>query len=341
MAEILDYVDTDVVGGDGDGSSWANAFATPQLCETANAQALDGNWMHWVLSGSTAVGQLSINGSTMAAPTDYILVEAADENDHHDRASAAGWDAAKFHIEQTDNLALVLSDENIRIDGLQLQVIYSSAAGKHGISISGQEASNYIRITNCRILGDTDTSANGCGIVVNDADAIVDIWNCIVYKWDAGGIFVDNGATVNIWNSIICGINDDGVEFDIGTNTIKNCAVFDTVDDWQDDTGSADIDYCASDDNDDGTNGVDMSPGVEATNWAAAFENYSTGDFRLKAGSQLINVGVDNPGGGLYSSDMDGIAYDTPWDIGVSMYSEAAGSSIVPLVMNYYRRLHG
>jgi hypothetical protein len=44
MADLHYYVDTDVVGGAGDGSSWANAFSSLQDCDDAVAQNLtDGD----------------------------------------------------------------------------------------------------------------------------------------------------------------------------------------------------------------------------------------------------------------------------------------------------------
>lgn len=289
---------------------------------------IEGDW-----SGAPDTTLVSINYFTTDA-THYVSIYTDSAN----RAKASGWDTSRYILAVTDAIALSIADDYVRVDGLQIDQIYSSTAAQSGIYISSIVAdNNYQRISNCRIRGTVNGDANGVGIRVNDVDSICDIWNCIVYNHDGGGIFVDNGGVVNIWNCTVAYINDDAIELDTGTITIKNCAVFDNVDDFQDDTGAATIDYCASDDGD-GANGVAESGG--GSGWPNDFEGAATGDFRLKSGSNLVGAGVDNPSAGLFTNDIDGTTRDD-WDVGAYEYPPVGGSTIVPKIMMYYRRLRG
>ena len=96
--------------------------------------------------------------------------------------------------------------------------------------------------------------------------------------------------------------------------------------------GGTTVDYCASDDGD-GTNAVAPS----GANWANEFSNAAGGDFTLVAGGNCEGGGTDDPGSGLYSNDMDGDAYTSPWSIGVDAKTAAGGASFMQQA--YYHRM--
>ena len=54
-AQVIKYVDTDVVGGDSDGTSWANAYSTLSAWEAGQRTDLvtDGDYHTVYLRGST------------------------------------------------------------------------------------------------------------------------------------------------------------------------------------------------------------------------------------------------------------------------------------------------
>ena len=55
MAEVIRYVDTDIVGGDADGTSWANAYSSLTIWEAAEQTDLptDGDWHHVFVRASS------------------------------------------------------------------------------------------------------------------------------------------------------------------------------------------------------------------------------------------------------------------------------------------------
>ena len=96
---------------------------------------------------------------------------------------------------------------------------------------------------------------------------------------------------------------------------VKNSAIFNNPDDF---SGSVTVENCASDDGD-GTNAVTPS------DWSDVFEDYSNGDFRLKAtDTDLIGAGldlstdVDYP----FKDDIEGQkrGFNGSWDIGADEY---------------------
>jgi hypothetical protein len=80
MAEIVRYVDPDVIGGLGNGTSWANAYNSLNAWEAAEQADLvsDGNthkvWVRNSLGGADTAA-LTINGWTLGV-NNYITIEA-------------------------------------------------------------------------------------------------------------------------------------------------------------------------------------------------------------------------------------------------------------------------
>ena len=122
-----------------------------------------------------------------------------------------------------------------------------------------------------------------------------------------------------------------------GAWTVSNNAVFKNNDDFNVASG---LSYNASDDDDDdGANNIDGHE-VDA-DWTTDFAGAATGDFTLLVGSPLfITGGVDNPGAGLYSTDIAGTAYVSTWPIGVFQPGAAPAVGLsLPIAMAYYNRI--
>ncbi len=268
----------------------------------------------------------TINGWTTGA-ANYILIEAAST----DRASASGWDTNKYRIENTDNESIWIYENFVRIDGLQIGILYSSTANEYVLQIGATiTAVNDIRISNVYLR----TAANQRGFRINDADAIVKIWNTIFAI--GGGYYglTINSTTVDIYNCVIYGASAGGgagINRTAGTVTVINSAVFNNADDFN---GTITEDYCASDDGD-GNNPVTPA------NWADVFENAAVGDFRLKStDTDLHDSGTDNPGSGLYSDDIEGTTRVSTWDIGAFEFVAApAVGNRVPIIDHHNRMM--
>jgi hypothetical protein len=77
---------------------------------------------------------------------------------------------------------------------------------------------------------------------------------------------------------------------------------------------------------------VDISPNAtEADDWAAAFTDYTNGDFSLKSGSPLIDAGTDLS---AVMDSVDIIGTSRPqgdaWDVGAFEYVEEEGGLPFP-----------
>ena len=302
-AEVIRYVDPDSDDG-GDGTTWTlayDSFFDMEAAEDGGTNSGDDLIVYFrALSGGDDTTAVVIDGFTY----DSVTFEAASGYE----ALKTGWQAARYVLDVTDATAITISDSNVTLKGLQIYTTYSaSASTRYGVYINGVHTG--VNIYNCFIYTDGSGSADKYGIYTNDSPT-VNVWNTVVWNYSWRGIRID-GGTWGIYNSIIYDSNL-GIQILAGsTVTVKNVAVFGNVDDIND-AATSTIDFVASDDGD-GTNAVAPS----GADWANEYAGYATGDFTLTAGGNCEDGGTDNPGSGLYSTDIEGDSYSTPWSIGV------------------------
>ncbi len=294
---------------------------------------IEGDW-----SGGADTTAVVVNGFTDSA--DYyphIYTDSAN------RAEAASWNTSKYILAVTDLSCLVITDNYVRVDGLQVNIIYSSSANRWGIYAGSLAAGNDIRISSNRVRGTVNAAANGRGIGTDGSNAIIKIWNNIVYECDSRGIFIDAGTTVDIFNNTVYLIPNNAIETDV-TATIKNNLSFRNADDFQDDAGDSTISFNASDNDDD--SGADNVDGNEIdADWTTDIAGAATGNFELLLGTPLIGAAAVDPGGGLYSDDIDGTARGVAWDVSahefVSGEPPAEKDVIVPIIMQQLNQFNG
>lgn len=164
-----------------------------------------------------------------------------------------------------------------------------------------------------RFTGTTITA--GPGIVGSSAPpSAVTARNCIVDVVNANSAAANSGislqsATVgNVYNCVFRGTGTGAANGD----NIVNCAFFGFA--TQGGT-SGNYKYCATVNNT-GTNPVTVS------DWNAAFQDYENFDYRLKAGSPLINTGIGPTGdASVPTTDIAGNTRSgTITDVGAAMY---------------------
>lgn len=328
MAEIVRYVDTDVVGGAGDGTSWANAYHDLFAMEDAEETNLDtaNNWLHVYVSASAGTVDntaTSIVGWTTSA-TDYILIEAANEAGHYDRAKANGWDNAKYRLSITNANALTISEDFVRIDGIQIEVV-NNTVNRNAIQDSTASASGSdVRISNCRLRGSTNSQS----INFNTVYLTAYVWNCIIGPCGNRGVYIGQGVAVYIYNSTIHHTGDDGVYAGGAVNiTVWNCAIFDTADDiYFSTSGTKNLDYCALDDADAQTHPITESGG--GSGWPNDFTDSANGDCTLVAGSGLIGTGAVDPADPLFDDDIEGTTRGAAWDVGAFEYVSSGNHAL-------------
>lgn len=297
---------------------------------------ISGNW-----SGSPDTAYASCSTFTTNA-TNYVVIYTDAAN-----YASAKWDTTKYILQYGggDQHCLNLYQTNyVRVKGLQLYHTGSSSVdgfaciGMNGIT----QTNNLIYISDCFLRGTSQATYYTYGIRVLDGDANLKVWNTIAWghkgNASAAGIrlYATNGLGY-VYNCLICDCYR-GIQNLAGNNEIKNCASFNNTDDFLTTAGTPVIDYCASDDAD-GTNAEDFT--ADATDWDKVWTDYANGDFTLKnytSSPCCVNQGTDDPGSGLYSTDISGNTRVSPWDIGPVEYT-SSGAAMGSLAMAHMMRM--
>lgn len=249
----------------------------------------------------------------------YLSTEVGVSQRH-----AGKFTASAYRFANGTGAGIQSTDDYLDIEGIVGYTVSSS--GNYGSPIHLRQVytagANRFRISKCILKGNlSGTAGSLAGIYfgLSSNNIVAQVWDCIITDFVNGatsgiyGIRVYSGATnIEIYNCVIrnnyIGIRDGGSV----VTTAKNCAVFDSTDDFNE-TFAA-IDHCASDDGD-GTNPVSPSGG----SWSNEFTDYTNDDFTLKDGN-CHNGGVDNPGSGLFLDDIIGVTRISTWDIGAFQY---------------------
>jgi hypothetical protein len=332
MATLLRYVDPDVVGGLGDGSSWENAYSSLNSCIAGQAQNLtDGGGDIMSIQCRSSAG----TNDTAAVVEDGFTTNATCylEITGTDFPTNGVLDTTKYTIALTNSTLIQIDDDYVRLHNLQLVGTTTGTGTTYGIHVAAV-ATSHIRIDSCIIKGICSGTGTAYGIYVSDSSATVRTYNCLIYNWKSGtdtthaGARISAGSSVIFYNCTFWG-NYYGLYRTAGTVTAKNCAVGNNNDDF---SGTMTVDYCCSDDGD-GTNAQNPSGG----DWANEFNNAGGGNFSLKSGGNCVGHGTDDPSGGIYSDDIIGFGRTSVWDIGAFEYQPPAAGLPVPVAMHHSR----
>lgn len=276
--------------------------------------------------GTDDTTSVNISGWTTDA-TRYIKVEL-----HSDETNTGIWNANNYTIAITHAKCIEISEDYVRIDGIQTQSTQTDADNNAtGIWVWAAGASNEIWVSNCIIKGVCSGTKTGWGILANDSDTILKIWNCVIDGFyisaDTGfsGIYALACTSVDIWNCTIhnCTI---GVNRGAGTCTVVNSLIFKCDNDFN---GTITMTYCASDDDHTGDSVTNFVITQTADDYAALVIDATGGDFRVTDGSsELVGTGTDDPGGATQDNvDIAGTARSSTWDIGAFEYGVVVGAA--------------
>lgn len=196
------------------------------------------------------------------------------------------------------------------IDGLQIW-----ASGTAGVAMVLNGAN--IVAKNCILLGMPSAVLSNSSVVVNNGATLSSSLVVNNIGNVAAGISVNNGTVVSCTVvkpvAFVSGGSSIGIYYNYNTNVVKNCAIFGF-------TNRSDLvnSFVASDYN---ATDYSMAPGGTTASHNLlnlVYDNQfvsNTNDFRLKAGSDLIDKG--NNLSATYSSlDIVGTTRQTLWDIG-------------------------
>ena len=236
------------------------------------------------------------------------------------------WDTSKYRLDAISDIhhGVIHIDAEVYLTVEDMQIKATAVNSYSAVVSWTANAANGTSTFN-RCLSVYDPAGYGSSIgwdqyLVNAAGNLVTtIKNTIFTVTPSGsspyGIWGE--SNVYIYNCVFKGFYN-AIKLNAGLATITNTAAFDNVgtDFNTYNAGSIAIDHCASDDGD-GTNAV------VPTDWTAVFEDHVNGDFRLKAGSDLIGAGIDLSA--YFTDDITGATREIPWDIGAFAYATATG----------------
>lgn len=313
-AQVIRYVDPDAVGG-GTGVDWANAYTALQTWNQAEKTDLvsAGN-IHTVYcrssSGTDDTTPVSLLvGDWTTASGNYIEIIGADF------PSDGIFDGTKYNLNITNAYGFASNVQYVTIRNMQFQLNTTGTTSVLFFSFYAGSTSAVI-MDSCIIKGVCSGTGLVGGISGWSSDTTLHCHNTLIYGFVSGGdnshygVWV-NDATCYFLNCTIYG-NYYGIdEVAGGSFEAHNTISGNNTDDFR---GNMVIDYCCTDDAD-GTNGQGPSGG----NWANEFTTPGS-DFSLLVGGNCVENGTDDPGSGLYSDDIVGLARTSTWDIGVFEY---------------------
>lgn len=246
-----------------------------------------------------------IDGWTTDA-TRYIRIYTPTSERHDGK-----WNSSKYRLEiSTPANAIYIKENYVRIDGLQIKLTLS-AATYMGILVNTFTGSNEIRISNNIIQGVFSGTATTCrGIRINTADAVVKIWNNILYDWLRDSVFfaaiqISTCTTADLYNNTVYNC-DYGYLRNGGTVTATNCGAADCAHPF---TGAISQTTCSS-----------STP---------TFEDEGGDDFHL-ASSDTTWKDQGTSGQPYGDPDIDGDTRGATWDIGAD--EVVAGAAVLKIV---------
>lgn len=244
-----------------------------------------GDW-----TGSTDTTPVIISGVTTSA-SNYLLIRAIGVARHE-----GIWSLSKYRLYVSNDTCILLETKFCRFDGLLIGRSSSNANFQSGIRMNPLTGStlNDIRISNCVIRQPGNNSYGECGVLINNNDAIVLLWNCIFYGTSIYGLSFNAGfaapqaASVSAYSSTFIG-GFNGFYSDATVNILKNCygggyRSYEGVSITKTNCGSSDAFGSIGFHNipNDITTFVNVTPGSQ--------------DYKLVTGSSLIGVGAVTSG---------------------------------------------
>lgn len=348
---VTRYVDTAAtVGGDGRSQAHTNDAeghrAYKSLSEWEAAEQKDlvaADEIHAVYCAggldNTACG---IGGWSQADQANYIVIAgdpAAPDGDGVNGGNS--FSTAHYHFGEVNDNALSVGANGVVLQDLQFsaQATTNNVHLIRSVSINPSNGDpSMLKIHRCRFRANftgAQPIANHECLAIADSDLdLFELHSCVL-EWDGGFatenvVDISGARTVDIFNNVINGKGaDHGIRLGGShdqTVRISNNAIFDTLDDVDNaNTGAGTLavtNNVAEDDLDaefsESANEIFGSGGWSTL--AQAFEDHANGDYRLKAGSDLIDAGT----AGGPANDILGNPFGTA-DIGA--FAAAAGGA--------------
>lgn len=269
-------------------------------------------------SGTNDVGNSVIIDGWTTSATQYIVIQSTGSNRH-----AGVYDDTKYVLGSCF-YPITCYENYFRVDGVQFLPQYYGISELFSASDCGAVEWH---ISNCIIKGGTrGISYSGDN---TNASQTYYIWNNVVYDQSAAGsIGMRCGGADNyvrkVYNNTLINCNT-GITLSAGSVQAKNNLFRSCATATSGLTGSATVDYNATDLSSLGY----TAQSNDHVSHTFTFVDEANDDFHLASNDTgAMNLGVSDPGSGLFSDDIDGVARGASWCIGADDYEAAGG---VPL----------
>ncbi len=324
MAEDINVVDPD--GGGPPPYTSLNAYESNEQADLTAGGGTQATANCKCTGGSADTASVNFVGWTTDA-TNYIKIwtDSADIYRHDGKWTTGN--VYRMEVTTTgDGESVIDIDENyVRVDGIQIAVTNDDFDTVAAIRPDSVDAGNDVRVSNCILkgVGLSGAGDNVRGVYCTDADMNLTMWNTIVYDFVNGtvgcaGVRFNNG-NLTLYNSTFIGSRQNIEESTAGTMNAYNTVAFGATQAGSNWLGTWDA---GTNNATEGTD-ADMPQTDRVDNVVSGdFEDYANDDFHLASGSALIDQGVDDPGSGLFSDDIDGDIRST-WDIGADEFVPA------------------
>lgn len=319
-ADSTFYVDTDVVGGAGDGSSWANAYDHLADVEALNLNLTTGTYdgiCTIYVRGATADNvNVAFAGWTTNSGGYPRIIGDWDPKD-----GDLKYDTTKYHLTGAGNDTPLQISGTAYIEIMNIQVV----SGEYGYTIDSNTDNNYFKIHHCYI-GKTNGTSSVVSLIQSENGKF---YNNLVYRTGGTGNAIDcnylNGNTYIYSNTIYGSIR--GIIVANSSTSVyakNNISQNNSTACYSGTFNSASTNNLASD---------TTAPGSNPQNSkTVSFVSTVTPDFHLSS-SDTVAVGM---GANLYAdsaiaitTDIDGDARPNgAQDIGADEYIAPAGPGI-------------
>ena len=304
------------------GSSGTAAYATlKQALDAIGASTSDA----WTINCSgTAADTQSCTQTVLDMQTsaaNYIYIKGDN--------TTGKWNTSAYRMELSDTDGIYNNNaSHVRIENLQIQITVTTSGVSDYSCFRLATANNNVTPVDHRYIGciarviayGTD---NGLGFTDSDPAGTGGTCrriNCVVFGNGYCGFNSDEG-TWAASNCINYNCTAHGQEFPIlGAQVCTNCLAFGNI------TGDGfDFSSMGAATQSHNTSGDSSATGTGSRiNQTVLCVNPEGGDLHLlSTDASCIGFGVDDPGSGLYSTDMDGQSRVSTWDIGADEYIAA------------------
>jgi hypothetical protein len=295
---------------------------------------------------------VTVDGWTTGA-SNYIKIYApnnknteVNQTQRHDGT----WDSTAYNLDvgSGSSTPLTISDDHVRIDGLQIKTTYvDTSTTAEAIDITGAGNSADIRISNTLLNGGdvgTGSDANRYGIIAQSVGttSTLRVWNNIMYEWGAKGYGMyinDSDYTAYVYNNTLYDNQGYGINVNAGSVVAKNNLVYGSGNtNTYTGTFASGTDYNATDSTDAIGQGSNNRTGQTFT-----FADDGSDDFRLDPSDRgAIDFGTDLSADSnlAFNDDIENgpRPFNSVWDIGAD---EAAALTAVELVKFNAIGMHG